>query len=68
MAIQTKNSKAPSHEIFHVVGEGEKARWTKLGVAWAHNDGAGLNLIMNYTPLVAGNTVVRKITPKKKEA
>ena len=61
----TNAPKAPSHEVFHVVGEKDKARWTKIGVGWNHSDGEGLNLIINYTPLVAGRTVVRKIQDKK---
>ena len=65
MNKQSKTTKNPTHEIFHVVGEGDKARWTKLGVGWSHNDHQGLNLIINYTPLVEGRTVVRQIKPKQ---
>ena len=62
MAKQTRTfNKAPTHEVFHVVGDGDKARWTKIGVGWGHNDGDGLNLAINYTPLVEGRTVVRKV-------
>lgn len=65
---QYTNAKAPTHEVFHVVGEGDKSRWTKLGVGWSHNDNDGLNLIINYTPLVSGRTVVRKIKAKSEDA
>jgi len=37
----------PSHEIFNVLGEGENTQWTKIGVAWTHKDGEGLNLAIN---------------------
>ena len=57
---QTKTNN-PTHEIFHVVGEGETARWTKVGVAWEHKDKDGLNLAINYSPLVEGRTVIRRI-------
>ncbi|QQM32363.1 hypothetical protein JET14_09610 [Martelella lutilitoris] len=57
--------KIPSHEVFHVVGEKDKARWTKIGIGWRHQDGDGMNLIINYTPLVEGRTVVRKIKAKE---
>ena len=68
MAKKTKyDTKAPTHEIFHVVGDGDKARWTKIGVGWAHQDGDGLNLAINYTPLIAGRTVVRT-AGRKQEA
>lgn len=65
MATSTKHDKAPTHEVFHVVGDGDKARWTKIGVAWGHQDGAGLNLAINYTPLIEGRTIVRQIKAKQ---
>jgi hypothetical protein len=61
----TNASKAPTHEIFHVVGEKDKARWTKIGVGWEHEDEDGLNLVINYSPRVPGRTVVRKIKTKE---
>ncbi|MEW7008481.1 MULTISPECIES: hypothetical protein [unclassified Lentilitoribacter] len=64
----TKQNHKPTHEIFHVVGENDNARWTKIGVAWQHKDGEGMNLAVNYTPLVEGKMVVRKIKIKTKEA
>lgn len=54
-------AKAPTHEVFHVVGNSDKSRWTKIGIGWAHQDGEGMNLVINYTPLVEGRTVVRAI-------
>lgn len=57
--------KTPTHEIYHVVGEKDKARWTKIGVGWQHGDNDGLNLALNYTPLVEGRTVIRKIKDKE---
>lgn len=57
--------KAPTHEVFHVVGEDKKARWTKIGVGWSHNDDEGMNLIINYSPNIEGRTVVRKIKTKQ---
>ena len=62
MAKQTKTSdKAPTHEVFHVVGDGDKAGWTKIGVGWAHRNGDGMNIAVNYSPLIEGRTVIRKI-------
>lgn len=58
---KTTTPKAPTHEVFHVVGDKDKARWTKIGIGWLHQDQEGLNLVINYTPLVEGRTVVRKI-------
>jgi hypothetical protein len=62
------NTKAPTHEVFHVVDAKPKARWTKIGVAWENQDGMGLTLAINYTPMVEGRTVVRKITAKEEGA
>lgn len=67
MTKQTKTNK-PTHELFHVIGDGETARWTKIGVAWQHKDGEGMNLAVNYTPLTEGKMVVRKIKTKDEEA
>lgn len=62
MTNTTKPSgRIPSHEIFHVVGDAEKGRWTKIGVAWSHEDGDGLNLAINYQPLLEGRTVIRRV-------
>lgn len=63
-----KQHSAPTHEIFHVVGDQEAARWTKIGVGWQHKDADGLNLVINYTPIVAGRTVIRKIKPKQERS
>lgn len=71
MAKQTtKTTKSiPSHDVFHVIGEGENARWTKLGAAWAHRDGEGFNIQLNFMPLGAeGRFVVRKVKPKAEAA
>lgn len=65
---KTAAPKGPTHEIFHVVGEKDKARWTKIGVGWSHGDNEGLNLLINYTPLVEGRTVVRKIKAQEDAA
>lgn len=61
---QTKTNN-PTHEIYHVVGDAEAARWTKVGVAWQHKDNDGMNLAINYTPLIEGRTVIRKIKAKE---
>ncbi|MDQ0314911.1 hypothetical protein [Amorphus orientalis] len=65
---RTNAPKGPTHEVFHVVGEKENARWTKIGVGWQHSDTDGLNLVINYSPLIAGRTVVRKIKAQKEAA
>ena len=51
----------PTHAIWQVNGEGEKARWTRVGAAWMHNDKKGANLKFDCFPL-GGRIVVREIT------
>lgn len=64
---ETTPGSKPTHEVFHVVGDGDKSRWTKIGVGWSHQEGNGLNLVINYTPQVAGRIVVLKYKPKPKQ-
>ena len=61
---ETKSPNTPSHEIFHVTGDGDKARWHKIGAAWYHEDREGLNLTINYMPLGEGRMVMRIVKPK----
>jgi hypothetical protein len=48
----------PSHGVFVVEGEGEKAYWTRIGCAWAHKDGDGFNVQIAAIPLT-GRLVIR---------
>ena len=56
----TTQTKQPSHAVYHVDGEGKKAFWTKIGAAWAHDDGQGFNITLTCLPL-EGRLVVRTI-------
>jgi hypothetical protein len=58
-------SNIPTHIVYHVrdigaSGESETPRavWTKVGVAWQHNDTKGLNIVLETIPL-NGRLVVR---------
>lgn len=55
----------PSHGVFVVENEGASAYWTRIGVAWAHADGEGLNVHLTAIP-VGGRIVIR--TRREKEA
>lgn len=63
-------SKKPDMAVYHVTERGEgdskKAFWTKIGAAWAHTDGEGFNLAIDYMPMTAGRIVVR--APKADDA
>lgn len=65
MSKQSTTSTTPTHHVFVVDGEGDKAFWTKIGAAWQHADGNGLNLTLSLLPL-DGRVVIR--TAKAAEA
>ena len=58
---KTTDSNKPTHAIWQVQGEGEKARWNRIGAAWLHKDTKGANLKFDSFPL-SGRIVVREIT------
>ncbi|MGE3227885.1 MAG: hypothetical protein AB7J30_00400 [Hyphomicrobium sp.] len=61
MSKNSSNSNRPTHAIWQVNGEGDKARWTRIGAAWMHKDVKGANLKFESFPLM-GRIVVREIT------
>lgn len=62
MTTETEK-KRPTHAIYVVLGEDDKARWNKIGAAWLHKDKKGANLDFTSFPL-AGRIVVREVTEK----
>ena len=58
----SKDTKRPSHIIWQVLGEGEKARWIRLGAAWPNRDGKGLTLEFDAFP-VTRRVVLRDYEP-----
>jgi len=60
------DNKKPTHGVYHVEGEGERKYWTKVGAAWAHNDGDGFSISLNFIPTgTECRLVVRKSKPKQ---
>jgi hypothetical protein len=59
----------PTHTVYVVEGEGDSTFCTKIGAAWAHEDGEGYNITLTALPM-NGRLVVRtaKADAKKKEA
>ena len=46
------SSKTPSHVAYQVRDrDGKKGFWTRIGSAWAHSDGSGLNIQLECVPL-----------------
>lgn len=56
----TTKSKRPTHNIYVVQGEGETARWVKIGAAWPNQDGKGFNVALDASPLF-GRIVMRTV-------
>jgi hypothetical protein len=46
----TDNSKRPTHAVFQVIGDGETARWVRIGSAWVNRDNKGFNLALDAYP------------------
>ena len=58
-------TRSPTHIAYHIGNaRGGKAFWTRIGTAWAHNDGNGFNLQIDAVPL-DGRITLRVITEKK---
>ncbi|MFZ5734387.1 MAG: hypothetical protein ACOY4O_16745 [Pseudomonadota bacterium] len=60
-----RNKENRRYNVFTVDGEGDNAFWSKVGVAFEHEDRAGFNLVLTALP-VDGRLVVRE--PKPQEA
>jgi hypothetical protein len=56
-------SRKPTHRLYSVAGEGEKASWTAIGAAWPNRDGMGFSISCDAIPL-QGRIVMRAIAPK----
>jgi hypothetical protein len=57
--------KSPSHVAYQVRDrEGGKGFWTRIGAAWAHNDGQGFSIQLDSVPL-DGKITLRIATDKK---
>lgn len=60
------HGKKPTHRLYIVTGEGEKAQWRIIGAAWSHGDGKGMNLNVDALPL-QGRLVLREIKDRQAE-
>jgi hypothetical protein len=57
----------PSHRIYAVTKDGKQKYWRAIGAAWAHEDGEGFSLKLDYLPLIPGAQIVLR-KPKAEEA
>lgn len=59
----TETGNKPTHRLYRVVGQGNKANWTEIGAAWPNKDGMGFSLNCDAVPL-QGRIVMRAITER----
>jgi hypothetical protein len=63
---ENAGSKSPSHIVYHVRDrEGGKGFWTRIGSAWAHQDGKGFNVQVEVAPL--DGRITLRVASEKKE-
>lgn len=58
------NSKRPSHDLFHISGNGDDSQWSKIGAAWEHQDGKGFSLQIDLMPTQPNRFALRMAKPK----
>lgn len=63
----SKSTNRPSHRVYAVTKNGDSKFWTVIGAAWAHSDGEGFNLKLDYLPLNGGGQLVIR-SPKAEQA
>lgn len=47
--MSNETNRKPTHRLYVVTGEGDKANWTEIGAAWPHRDGEGFNITSKLT-------------------
>jgi hypothetical protein len=64
--VENAGSKSPSHIAYHVRDrEGGKGFWTRIGSAWAHQDGKGFNVQLDGLVPLDGRLTLRVASEKK---
>jgi len=58
MKTETNKSR-PTHRLYAVTKSGDKKFWQPVGALWAHADGKGFNLRIDYLPLSDADLVIR---------
>jgi hypothetical protein len=66
MTTETTKSR-PTHRLYAVTKTGESKFWQPIGALWAHADGNGFNLRIDYLPLNDAELVVRVKGDKQAE-
>jgi hypothetical protein len=66
--MRNTSSKRPSHYVYSVKDGKQDGSdfWTKIGVAFAHNDGKGFSVSLEALPL-DGKITIRTAEPRDKK-
>lgn len=68
MSNENNESKRPTHIAYQVrEGEENKSYFNRIGAAWTHKDGEGLNIQLDSLP-VDGKVTVRSVQERIQEA
>ena len=49
--MKTTTKKQPTHRVYAVTRFNDLSHWHEIGAAWAHKDGEGFGLKLNFLPL-----------------
>ena len=58
--MTTTTKQRPSHKVYAVTKTGDRSFWREIGAAWAHQDGDGFNLKLDYLPINGAEFVLRQ--------
>ena len=61
--MKVTTGKQPTHRLYAVEKRNGKNYWRPIGAAWAHSDGEGFGLALDYLPLNGAEIVMRKPLP-----
>jgi hypothetical protein len=65
--VNQTTSRKPNFIAYYVVeGDDDKSYWTRIGAAWGHKDGKGLNIDLELIPVGTGKITLR--VPEEKKA
>jgi hypothetical protein len=61
-SVMTNETKSrPTHRVYAVTKNGEKKFWQPIGALWAHSDGQGFGIRLDYLPLNGAQIVARSV-------
>ena len=66
---KTKEASPPKYHAYHVAdakADGQKARWHRIGVVFAHDDGEGETLVLDSLPIHFDGRIVMR-APKTEQ-